>query len=52
MFMYGGVLHIAGNMLYLWIFGNNVEDSMGRMRFIFFAALSRRIAMLWQILLP
>jgi membrane associated rhomboid family serine protease len=36
MFIHGGVLHIAGNMLYLWIFGNNVEDSMGRMRFILF----------------
>lgn len=36
MFMHGGFLHIAGNMLYLWIFGNNVEDSMGRMRFIVF----------------
>ncbi len=36
MFMHGGFLHIAGNMLYLWIFGNNVEDSMGRMRFVLF----------------
>ena len=30
MFMHGGWLHIAGNMIFLWIFGNNVEDSMGR----------------------
>ena len=29
MFMHGGLLHLAGNMLFLWIFGNNVEDSMG-----------------------
>lgn len=36
MFLHGGLLHIAGNMLYLWIFGNNVEDAMGRMRFILF----------------
>ena len=36
MFLHGGFLHIAGNMLYLWIFGNNVEDSMGRIRFIVF----------------
>jgi membrane associated rhomboid family serine protease len=33
MFMHGGWLHIGGNMLFLWIFGNNVEDSMGRVRF-------------------
>ena len=39
MFLHGGFLHIAGNMLYLWIFGNNVEDSMGRMRFILFYLL-------------
>jgi membrane associated rhomboid family serine protease len=36
MFMHGGVFHIAGNMLYLWIFGNNIEDKMGHFRFIFF----------------
>jgi membrane associated rhomboid family serine protease len=33
MFMHGGWLHIGGNMLFLWIFGNNVEDAMGRVRF-------------------
>jgi membrane associated rhomboid family serine protease len=33
MFMHGSWLHIAGNMLFLWIFGNNVEDAMGRIRF-------------------
>lgn len=36
MFLHGGWLHIGGNMLYLWIFGNNVEDSMGRFRFVVF----------------
>jgi len=36
MFMHGGVLHIAGNMLYLWIFGNNIEDKLGHLRFVFF----------------
>ena len=36
MFMHGSFLHIAGNMLFLWIFGNNVEDSMGPVKFIFF----------------
>jgi membrane associated rhomboid family serine protease len=33
MFMHGGLLHIGGNMLFLWIFGNNVEDALGRVRF-------------------
>ncbi len=36
MFLHGGVLHLAGNMLYLWIFGNNIEDAMGHTRFILF----------------
>src|SRR4051812_16087290 len=36
MFMHGSFLHIAGNMLFLWIFGNNVEDSMGRLKYILF----------------
>jgi membrane associated rhomboid family serine protease len=36
MFLHGGWLHIAGNMLFLWIFGNNVEDQLGRLRFIVF----------------
>jgi membrane associated rhomboid family serine protease len=34
MFLHGGWLHIAGNMLFLWIFGNNVEDSLGHLRFL------------------
>ena len=36
MFLHGGWMHLIGNMLYLWIFGNNVEDSMGHGRFILF----------------
>jgi membrane associated rhomboid family serine protease len=36
MFMHGGLLHLGGNMLFLWIFGNNVEDSMGRLTFLAF----------------
>jgi membrane associated rhomboid family serine protease len=36
MFLHGGVLHVAGNMLYLWIFGNNVEDAAGHLRFLAF----------------
>ena len=39
MFMHGGLLHILGNMLFLWIFGNNVEDSMGRVKFVVFYLL-------------
>jgi membrane associated rhomboid family serine protease len=34
MFMHGGIVHIGGNMLFLWIFGNNVEDALGRVRFL------------------
>ena len=36
MFLHGGWMHLIGNMLYLWIFGNNVEDSMGHARFVIF----------------
>lgn len=36
MFLHGGWLHLAGNMLYLWIFGDNIEDRMGRIRFLVF----------------
>ncbi|HHF42892.1 MAG: rhomboid family intramembrane serine protease [Candidatus Aminicenantes bacterium] len=36
MFLHGGLLHLGGNMLYLWIFGNNVEDYLGSLRFILF----------------
>jgi membrane associated rhomboid family serine protease len=40
MFLHGSVLHLVGNMLYLWIFGNNIEDTMGRGRFVLFYLLS------------
>jgi membrane associated rhomboid family serine protease len=36
MFLHGGLLHFGGNMLYLWIFGNNIEDRLGHLRFVFF----------------
>jgi len=39
MFMHGGLLHIISNMLYLWIFGNNIEDRVGHIKFIFFYIL-------------
>ena len=51
MFLHGGFLHLGGNMLYLWIFGNNVEDAMGHLRYLVFylvcglaAALSQGLA--------
>jgi membrane associated rhomboid family serine protease len=39
MFTHAGLLHLGGNMLFLWIFGNNVEDSMGHVRFVIFYLL-------------
>ncbi|RJQ54607.1 MAG: rhomboid family intramembrane serine protease [Nitrospiraceae bacterium] len=39
MFMHGGLFHLASNMLYLWIFGNNIEDKLGHARFIIFYLL-------------
>ena len=50
MFMHGGWMHLIGNMLYLWIFGNNIEDSMGHGRFIVFYLLCGIIAVLAQAL--
>jgi len=50
LFLHGGFMHIAGNMLYLWIFGNNVEDSMGRGRFLVFYLLTGSIASVAQVL--
>jgi membrane associated rhomboid family serine protease len=48
MFMHGGILHIAGNMLFLWVFGNNIEDSMGRLKFILFYLLAGLVAVYSQ----
>jgi membrane associated rhomboid family serine protease len=50
MFMHGGWMHLIGNMLYLWIFGDNVEDSMGHGRFIVFYLLCGVAAVLAQAL--
>jgi len=50
MFLHGGFLHLAGNMLYLWIFGNNVEDAMGHGRFLAFYLICGGAAALGQIL--
>ncbi len=51
MFMHGSILHIAGNMLFLWVFGNNIEDSMGRPKFLAFYLLSGVVAVYAQTLL-
>jgi len=50
MFLHGGWMHLLGNMLYLWIFGNNVEDSMGHWRFILFYLSCGSAAVLAQAL--
>ncbi len=43
-FMHGGWLHLGGNMLFLWVFGNNIEDSMGPVRFLVFYILCGLVA--------
>lgn len=50
MFLHGGWLHLLGNMLYLWIFGNNVEDAMGHGRFAVFYLLCGTVAVFAQAL--
>jgi membrane associated rhomboid family serine protease len=49
MFMHGSLLHLGGNMLFLWIFGNNVEDAMGPVKFVAFYLLGGLAAMAAQI---
>jgi len=49
MFLHGGFLHIFGNMLYLWIFGNNIEDTLGHFRFFLFYLMSGLFAGVVQI---
>ena len=51
MFLHGSLLHLAGNMLFLWIFGNNIEDSMSRWRFALFYVLGGLIAVYAQTLI-
>lgn len=50
MFMHGGWLHILGNMLYLWIFGDNIEDNFGHGKFLLFYLLCGLVASFAQIL--
>jgi membrane associated rhomboid family serine protease len=54
MFMHGSFLHIGGNMLFLWIFGNNVEDALGRVRYLLWylvagvaATVTQTVVTLW-----
>ena len=49
MFMHGSILHLAGNMLFLWIFGNNVEDAMGPVKFLLFYLLAGVAALALQV---
>ncbi len=49
MFLHGGLMHLIGNMLYLWVFGDNIEDSMGHPRFVAFYLLCGVVAGLAHI---
>jgi membrane associated rhomboid family serine protease len=49
MFLHGGWMHLIGNMWFLWIFGNNIEDSMGRVRYLVFYLLSGVAAAVTQV---
>ena len=48
MFLHGSLIHLGGNMLFLWVFGNNIEDSMGRLRFVAFYLLGGIAALALQ----
>ena len=51
MFMHGGFMHLIGNMLYMWIFADNIEDSLGQTKFIIFYLLSGTGAAMAQVLM-
>lgn len=51
MFMHGGFMHIIGNMLYLWVFGDNIEDNFGHGKFLFFYLLCGLLATFAQIMM-
>jgi membrane associated rhomboid family serine protease len=48
-FLHGSLIHIGGNMLFLWIFGNNIEDRFGRLRFLVFYLVGGIVAALTQV---
>ncbi|MBL60894.1 MAG: rhomboid family intramembrane serine protease [Candidatus Pelagibacter sp.] len=49
MFMHGGFMHLIGNMLYMWIFADNIEDELGKIKFIIFYLMSGVAAALTQV---
>src|SRR5439155_4883477 len=49
MFLHGSWMHLLGNMWFLWIFGNNIEDSMGRLRFVVFYLVCGLAAAVGQV---
>jgi membrane associated rhomboid family serine protease len=51
MFMHGSIMHIAGNMWFLWIFGDNIEQDMGRVRYVLFYLLAGLLASLTHVFL-
>ena len=51
MFMHGGFMHLAGNMLYMWIFADNIEDSLGPKKFLIFYLLAGTGAAMTQVLI-
>src|ERR1700733_657987 len=51
MFLHGGWMHVLGNMLYLWVFGNRLEDALGHAKFLIFYLLCGFVAALAQVLL-
>jgi len=53
MFLHGGLLHVAGNMLFLWVFGDNIEDALGHLRYVvFYLACGVAAAMSHALLNP
>jgi membrane associated rhomboid family serine protease len=51
MFMHGGILHIVFNMLFLWVFGNNIEDFMGKLKYLLFYVVGGLVALYSQALI-
>lgn len=49
MFIHGGLMHFAGNMMFLWVFGNNIEDRLGHVKYLLFYLLTGVIATLSQL---
>jgi len=52
MFMHGGWAHLGGNMMYLWVFGDNIENRLGHLRYLFFYLLVGIIASMAHVITP